>query len=140
VSFVDTNVLVYATASSAPFRDRARAALVRLAADEPLSVSRQIPREYVAGDDATPTWGRALSLAEALTDAAVFERRFTVLEDGPPVWDQLMDLSRRYSFGGRQVHDANVVATMLAHGERRLLTFNEADFRRFTPLIEVITP
>jgi predicted nucleic acid-binding protein len=51
-----------------------------------------------------------------------------------------MDLSRRYSFGGRQVHDANVVATMLAHGERRLLTFNEADFRRFTPLIEVITP
>jgi len=44
VSFVDTNVLVYATATSAPFRDRARAALVRLAADEKLSVSRQILR------------------------------------------------------------------------------------------------
>jgi hypothetical protein len=29
---------------------------------------------------------------------------------------------------------------MLAHGERRLLTFNEADFRRFTPLIEVVAP
>jgi predicted nucleic acid-binding protein len=140
VSLVDTNVLVYATASSAPFRDRARAALVRLAADEPLSVSRQILREYVAVMTRPQTWGKALSLAEAMTDAAVFERRFTVLEDGPPVWDQLMGLSRRYSFGGRQVHDANVVATMLAHGERRLLTFNEADFRRFTPLIEVITP
>ena len=75
-----------------------------------------------------------------MTDAAVFERRFTVLKDGQLVWDQLMDLSRLYSFGGRQVHDANVVATMLAHDERRLLTFNEADFRRFTPLIEVITP
>jgi predicted nucleic acid-binding protein len=140
VSFVDTNVLVYATATSAPFRDRARAALVRLAADEQLSVSRQILREYVAVMTRPQTWGRALSLAEAMTDAAVFERRFTVLEDGQLVWDQLMDLSRRYSFGGRQVHDANVVATMLAHGERRLLTFNEADFRRFTPLIEVITP
>jgi len=140
VSFVDTNVLVYATATSAPFRDRARAALVRLAADEQLSVSRQILREYVAVMTRPQTWGRALSLAEAMTDAAVFERRFTVLEDGQPVWDQLMDLSRLYSFGGRQVHDANVVATMLAHGERRLLTFNEADFRRFTPLIEVITP
>jgi hypothetical protein len=45
------------------------------------------------------------------------------------VWDRLMELSRPYSFGGRQVHDANIVATMLAHGERRLLTFNEADFR-----------
>jgi hypothetical protein len=29
---------------------------------------------------------------------------------------------------------------MLAHGERRLLTFNEADFRRFAALIEVVTP
>ena len=132
MSFVDTNVLVYATATSAPFRDRARAALVRLAADEQLSVSRQILREYVAVMTRPQTWGRALSLAEAMTDAAVFERRFTVLEDGQLVWDQLMDLSRLYSFGGRQVHDANVVATMLAHGERRLLTFNEADFRRFT--------
>jgi len=140
VSFVDTNVLVYATATSAPFRDRARAALVRLAADEQLSVSRQILREYVAVMTRPQTWGRALSLAEAMTDAAVFERRFTVLKDGQLVWDQLMDLSRLYSFGGRQVHDANVVATMLAHDERRLLTFNEADFRRFTPLIEVITP
>jgi predicted nucleic acid-binding protein len=140
VSFVDTNVLVYATATNAPFRDRARAALVRLAADEQLSVSRQILREYVAVMTRPQTWGRALSLAEAMTDAAVFERRFTVLEDGQLVWDQLMDLSRLYSFGGRQVHDANVVATMLAHGERRLLTFNEADFRRFTPLIEVVAP
>jgi hypothetical protein len=33
-----------------------------------------------------------------------------------------------------------VVTTMLVHGERRLLTFNEADFRRFTALIEVVTP
>ena len=140
MSFVDTNVLVYATATSAPFRDRARTALVRRAADEQLSVSRQILREYVAVMTRPQTWGRALSLAEAMTDAAVFERRFTVLEDGQLVWDQLMDLSRRYSFGGRQVHDANVVATMLAHGERRLLTFNEADFRRFTPLIEVVAP
>jgi predicted nucleic acid-binding protein len=82
----------------------------------------------------------ALTRAEATADAAAFGRRFSVLEDGPPVWDKLMDLSRRYSFGGRQVHDANVVATMLAHGERRLLTFNEADFRRFTPLIEVVAP
>jgi predicted nucleic acid-binding protein len=29
------------------------------------------------------------------------------------------------------VHDANIVATMEAHGLRRLLTFSEADFRRF---------
>jgi hypothetical protein len=32
-----------------------------------------------------------------------------------------------------EVHDANVVATMLAHGERRLLTFNETDFGASRP-------
>jgi len=140
VSFVDTNVLVYATASSAPFRDRARVALAPLAASEPLSISRQILREYIAVMTRQQIWGKALTLTEATGDAAAFVRRFSVLEDGPPVWDQLMELSRRYSFGGRQVHDANVVATMLAHGERRLLTFNEADFRRFAALIEVVAP
>jgi hypothetical protein len=56
------------------------------------------------------------------------------------VWAQLLELCRRYSFGGRQVHDANIVATMLAHGEHRLLTFNGVDFQRFTPLIEVVVP
>jgi hypothetical protein len=29
---------------------------------------------------------------------------------------------------------------MLAHGESRLLTFNDADFRRFDVLIEVVAP
>ena len=65
-------------------------------------------------------------------------RQFTVLEDSASAWEQLIVLSRRYSFAGRQVHDANIVATMLAHGERRLLTFNVADFRRFARLIEVL--
>ena len=88
----------------------------------------------------TQTWRKALTLAEAAADAAAFVRRFTLLEDGPPVWDQLMELSRHYFFAGRQVHDANVVATILAHGERRLLTFNATDFRRFAALIEVVTP
>lgn len=42
--------------------------------------------------------------------------------------------------GGKQVHDANIVATMLAHGERRLLTFNIRDFRRFSAHIELVNP
>ena len=29
---------------------------------------------------------------------------------------------------GKQVHDANIVATMLVHGERRLAMFNIKDF------------
>jgi predicted nucleic acid-binding protein len=140
VSFVDTNVLVYSTAAGTPFHERARAALTRLMADDPLFISRQILREYLAVMTRQQVWGKALSLSEAIADTLVFTQRFTVLEDGPAVWEQLTELGRRYSFGGRQVHDANIVATMLAYGKRRLLTFNGPDFRRFNELIEIVVP
>jgi len=41
----------------------------------------------------------------------------------------------RHPTRGKQVHDANLVATMLVHGVTRLLTFNVADFRRFGAVI-----
>jgi hypothetical protein len=39
---------------------------------------------------------------------------------------------------GKQVHDTNIVATMLTHGVNRLLTHNVADFVRFSQEITVI--
>ena len=61
-----------------------------------------------------------------------------MLEDGPVVTDRLLALCREVSMGGR-IHDANIVATMLAYGERRLLTFNTADFRRYGDRIELLS-
>jgi predicted nucleic acid-binding protein len=69
VSFVDTNVLVYATAVGAPFRDQARAALARLATGETLSVSRQILHEYIAVMTRQQNWGKPLALSEATAEA-----------------------------------------------------------------------
>lgn len=139
MTFVDTNVLVYSMTTRAPFRDRARAALAKSASQGPLFVSRQV-LQMSRSRDREQTWGEALPLRVASADAEIFCRRFRVLEDGPAVWDELCKLCNRFAFGGRQVHDANIVATMLAHEEGRLLTFNEADFRRFASLIEIVTP
>ena len=138
MSFIDTNVLVYATAEGAPFQTKARAALVGLPPDGKLTISRQVLRECLAVMTRPQNWGKPLRLTEAMTDAITFAQRFDVLEDGPAVWHQFAELSRHYSFAGRQVHDANIVATMLAHAEHRLLTFNTADFQRFGALIEVV--
>ena len=77
-------------------------------------------------------------MAEALADTERFAVAFDVLEDGPEVGAQLHDLCRSVALGGRQVHDANIVATMLTHGETRLLTANQGDFRRFEPRIEIV--
>jgi predicted nucleic acid-binding protein len=129
-----------ATAAGSPQHGRAREALARRAADGPLAISRQVLREYFAVTTRPQARAKPLTLAEALADTDSFSRRFTILEDGLPVWYRLVSLGRGFSFGGRQVHDANIVATMLAHGETRLLTFNDADFRRFSNVIEIVVP
>jgi hypothetical protein len=38
---------------------------------------------------------------------------------------------------GKQVHDANIVATLLAYGVRTLLTDNVSDFARWAHVIDV---
>ena len=51
---------------------------------------------------------------------------------------KLLDLLLQFPSGGKQVHDANIVATMLVHGVPKLLTHNTADFARFSSVIEVL--
>ncbi len=51
----------------------------------------------------------------------------------------LLDLKAEVSGGGKQVHDAEIVATMLAFGIPTLLARNARDFERFGRWIR-ITP
>lgn len=51
---------------------------------------------------------------------------FSIAEDGPPVTEHLATLLHDTVIGGKQVHDANIVATMLAAGIPTLLTANAA--------------
>ena len=137
--FVDTNVLVYSRIVEAPLHDVARESLERVRlGNEPLRISRQVIREYVSVVTRPQTWMDALTREEALEEIYWLLDRFEILEDGPEVTRLLVELFREVSVGGRQIHDANIVATMLARGERRLLTFNTSDFRRFGARIELV--
>ena len=138
--FVDTNVLINARFLEAPDHEAARAGLENaLAASEPLRISRQILREYLAVVTRPQTWSVAIDRDDALDDVDRFAAAFEVLEDGPVVTDWLVSLCRRIDVGGKQIHDANIVATMLAFGESRLLTFNAADLRRFADYFELVS-
>jgi predicted nucleic acid-binding protein len=139
--FVDTNVLVQARFAPAPFHTQARQALTaRIGRAGQLRLSRQVMREYLAVVTRPQTWTRPLPMADALADLDRLVRQYHVLEDGPLVMQELIRLCRAVPLGGRQVHDANIVATMLAYGETQLLTFNEADSARFAPAITVVSP
>lgn len=137
--FIDTNVLVKSRVPGAPDHDAARASLERAFRDpEPLRISRQIMREYLAVVTLPQTWPVAITRQEALNDVSRLIGTFEILEDGPVVTEYLLAICREVPAGGRQIHDANIVATMLAHGERRLLTFNVSDFRRYDDRIELV--
>lgn len=137
--FIDTNVLVKSRITSAPDHGLARAGLDRAFRDpEPLRISRQVIREYLSVVTRPQTWSVALTREEALDDVARLIGSFEILEDGPVVTERLVALCQSVPVGGRQIHDANIVATMLAHGEHRLLTFNAADFRRYGDRIELV--
>jgi len=138
-TFVDTNILVYANVPAAPEHPTARERLRELdAAGVDLWISRQVLREYLARLTRPQTFTNPLSPTEATVDIRRFEAQFEIAEDGPAVTIHLLDLLNAVPIGGKQIHDANIVATMLAHGLKRLLTHNVSDFRRFSPWIDVI--
>ncbi|BBO19276.1 type II toxin-antitoxin system VapC family toxin [Candidatus Brocadia pituitae] len=51
---------------------------------------------------------------------------------------KLGELVQQYHVSGKQVHDANLVATMLVHGIHSLLTCNVDDFKRYKGLIKIL--
>ena len=137
--FIDTNVLVNSRMLEAPGHRVARSRLERAFQDpEPVRISRQVIREYLAVVTRPQAWPIAITRENALDDVNTMLSNFEILEDGPRVTQTLITLCHEVSVGGRQIHDANIVATMLAHGEHRLLTFNIADFRRYTDRIELV--
>lgn len=130
--FIDTNVLVRARFTVAPGHSVVRAWLrAALAGTERLRISRQILREYLAVVTRPQLWSKPLPMADARQDVSWFVATFDLLEDGPDVTRELMTLCRDVAIGGRQIHDANIVATMIAHGEGRLVTFDQDDFLRY---------
>jgi len=66
-----------------------------------------------------------------------FQSLFEVANDDDLVVERLLQLLIAYPGSGKQVHDANLVATMLVHGVTRLLTCNARDFQRFAAVIEL---
>ena len=139
--FVDTNVLVAARFSSAPSHQVAAACLARLGGSgEPLRLSLQVLREYLAVTTRPQTWSNPLSMEVALEDVRRLLGYFQLLEENRSVLTTFLNLCRSTPSLGKHIHDANIVATMLAHSEMRLLTINLKDFRRFAEQIELIAP
>ena len=104
--FIDKNVLIKARILAAPDNDIAREKLSQaLKEREPLRISRQVVREYLAVVTRPQSWPVTITREEALEDASMLVGSFEVLEDEPLVTENLITLCREVSVCGRQIHD-----------------------------------
>ena len=135
--FIDTNILVYANVIETPFHQQALA-IVNAAyqASRTIWISRQIIREYLVTLTRPQTFEN-LPKATVFEQIEQFRKRFEVADDTRTVTEQLIKLLGDFKVGGKQVHDANIVATMLAYDIPCLLTHNIKDFQRFEKIIRI---
>jgi predicted nucleic acid-binding protein len=137
--FIDANILNYQSLRQSQFHMRANAAIERAQdAGKILSARRQVLREYLAASTRLYQSVALLTLTQAAADIMRLADDLRILEDGPEVWQPFKNLLQDGGFSGKKVHDAYLVATMLAHGESELLTNNAADFTRFGNRIAII--
>ena len=134
---VDTNVLVYANVIETRFHAQALAAInAAHEAGRTIWISRQVIREYLVTLTRPQTFD-TLPKATVFEQVNQFTERFQVADDTAAVTGQLVKLMGDFKIGGKQIHDANIVATMLAHDIPCLLTHNAKDFERFGEIVTI---
>lgn len=134
--FCDTNVLLSAVDRKRVLYRQALHVLNALPNQgAELCLSGQVLREFlVVCTRPIGVNGLGLTPRAAIGNVAAIIERCTVLEENRAVAARLRQLAKTAACTGKQIHDANIVATMQTHGVHRLLTDNRADFRRFDGL------
>lgn len=137
--FLDTNVLVNASVANAlEHKAAVRAILNYTRSGLDMWISRQVLREYLATLTRGQLFGGPAPVSQLTLEVKQFEQRFRVAEDNADVTARLLNLLAQVPTGGKHIHDANMVATMLTYGITHLLTHNVTDFTRFSQYITVL--
>lgn len=139
-AFVDTNILLRAFNPIMNHHAGSEALVQKMwEGDTVLWISRQVIREYLVQVTHPRSLKTPLTTEQALQQMQVITTLFRVADETAEVTKHLLSLLKSYPTSGKQVHDANVVATMLAYGIDTLLTLNVDDFKRFQDEIKIIT-
>ncbi|PJF29551.1 MAG: hypothetical protein CUN52_07855 [Phototrophicales bacterium] len=102
-------------------------------------ISGQIIREFMVQATHPKTLQKPLTMNDVVHELQLVKSLFKVADETTVVRDTLLQLVKQYPIQGKQVHDANIVATMLAHDIPNLFTLNVVDFQRFADKINIIT-
>lgn len=136
---LDTNVLLRMSDRTSPVN--------LLAGRATATLLRQQNRVYVTSQNIIEFWvvatrpaqvnGLGWSVTQARTEIEQILSQFPQLEETPQIFPHWFNLVTRYQLQGKRVHDARLVAVMLAHRITHLLTFNPDDFRSINEIVVV---
>jgi predicted nucleic acid-binding protein len=135
----DTNILLRSLQTSHPvYGDVARAVDILLARGDELCVIAQNLIEFWAvATRPIANNGLGLTLTRATQELTNLKASFPVLPDTADILSEWEQLVVKHQVLGKQVYDARLVAAMRVHSVTHLLTFNIADFKRFTTVTAV---
>lgn len=133
---IDTNVLLRLVQDSHPMHDVAAASIRKLLADDQeLFITPQNLIEFWAVATRPANYnGLGLTIDEAVRELLQLKSIFTLRPDTATIFAEWENLVKLHRVSGRQAHDARIVAAMLDHGIRNLLTFNANDFKRYNEI------
>jgi predicted nucleic acid-binding protein len=133
---VDTNILLRATRRADPQHEVATRTLGRLATQGALLYYTPQNIAELWNTMTRPAARNALGLttAEADREVRAIETGMILLPDNEAIYREWRRIIVQYEVLGVQVHDARLAASMMVHGVTSILTFNVADFSRFTEL------
>jgi predicted nucleic acid-binding protein len=133
---IDTNVLVYSIVDSSPKHKEARDYLTLLAENNvELCITFQIAREFLVILTRGNVFESNFTVDEALIELESILLSMSLLDENNQSFQCLLELISRYGVKGKKIHDTNIVALMITHGIKRLVTYNIKDFTRFDEII-----
>jgi predicted nucleic acid-binding protein len=131
---VDTNILVRGAQPKHPLWSQSTRAVSKLIRQggAVFYCSQNIAEFWNVATRPAALNGLGLSHEEALREVSSIERLLSLLPDVPAVYTAWKEIVRDKRVQGVKVYDARLVAIMSVYAVENILTFNVADFQRYS--------
>ncbi len=84
--------------------------------------------------------GLGFSIEDAENEIIQIKAQFELKPEDETIFENWENLVKTYRVSGKPTHDTRIVAAMQTHGINNILTFNVADFKRYSNIISVYAP
>jgi predicted nucleic acid-binding protein len=131
---LDTNILLRSAQPSHPLCPPATRAVSKLIRqkDSVFFCSQNIAEFWNVATRPADRNGLGLTQEEVLQEVSSIEKLLTLLPDVPATYGAWKQIVKDHKVQGVKVFDARLVATMSVYAVESILTFNVADFKRYS--------